>query len=302
MNERRSTQEFILSYITSSRHLHDDSSHLLPHQYHHNGESVEEREQCSDDIVIEDDSTHTNHSESLNMREMLSSFFDELYSDVVTVFEGYINDKLAHLTNSKSLKKPHKDAMVGMLMSGRIIDDIINAEINKMEKDIGKEIDYLEANQPKEPMKEYETMSSRLIRKIDPSRIVFRVEQVRQAIREQLEVTQEIRKKNLIRQFEESYKRQFTESLPSLKVPGQKMNTIEGQIDMELTKIGFDNPHRPVLQNGRLMFENIEVFTMRISKEIERVKMLKELFKELQIHAEMNAGFLIEHCSNASHP
>ena len=69
-----------------------------------------------------------------------------------------------------------------------------------------------------------------LIEKILPGggsrlKMVERIEEVREAIRDEVQLYVSQRKRELAYQFENAYKKKFAESLPSLKMPPQLSNS-----------------------------------------------------------------------------
>ena len=158
------------------------------------------------------DSFNSGNNSNLNLRDNLKAFFDDLYTELINRFEGTINESLNSLNSGKPLKKPIKEAISNLLLAADQVDELINEDLNKAEKELNREFDSVGALESEG----YDSLSARLTKHLNPDKMLARIEVARNAIREQLEAMQEMRKKRIIEQFENSYRRQFTESLPSL--------------------------------------------------------------------------------------
>ena len=243
----------------------------------------------SSDVIQLDfgDSLNTVMNSNLNLKDSLKAFFDDLYTELINRFEGTINESLNSLNSGKPLKKPIKEAISNLLLAADLVDELINEDLNKVEKELNREIDMVGPLESEG----YDSLSARLTKHLNPDKMLMRIEVVRNAIRDQLETMQEVRKKRIIEQFENSYRRQFTESLPSLKFPAKKLSTEQGAFECKLTMACMQTKQSSHYSDGRIKLDNIDSFTERIKKEIGQVNLMMGLYKELKIHCEKNRGF-----------
>ena len=232
------------------------------------------------------DSFNSGNNSNLNLRDNLKAFFDDLYTELINRFEGTINESLNSLNSGKPLKKPIKEAISNLLLAADQVDELINEDLNKAEKELNREFDSVGALESEG----YDSLSARLTKHLNPDKMLARIEVARNAIREQLEAMQEMRKKRIIEQFENSYRRQFTESLPSLKFPASKLSTAQGEFECKLTMACMRTRQSSRFSDGQIKLDNIESFTERIKKEIGQVNLMLGLYKELKIHCEKNFG------------
>lgn len=236
--------------------------------------------------VVGDSDTHA--SDNIDFEEVISEFCDDLYSRLVTHLEVRINGVLTKLANCriKELSKDAKDALAHMTSKGATADRIIEKCIAKVEMEIEEDI-----VQAKLVTSRHAVISQLMPNNMSPDEMFSNINGVRAAIQQQLRVHQEIKRRENIVIFEESYKRKFAESLPSIKMPANHPLTSKQKFEDEIMKLTSEKTASGYY-DGELTIDNYDNFMAKLKHEKDKLRDLKDLYIELKYTAQKNQASL----------
>jgi len=191
--------------------------------------------------------------------------------------ESTLNRDL-QLLSASSIKTGLKSSLAAMLTEVGGLDSRLNRELNEVEAEVQRDVELAEDGARRGRLLEGDLLG------LASSAGLRRIEATREAIREELETHEVRRRLAASAQFEEVYRRQFTESLPSLRVPAKEREGGErGRLEVEVNLL-----HSAGRARGEVDLDACGVFGRRVAEEQEKMQTLERLAEELERRAEKN--------------